>query len=191
VPRYMLFAAAALCGGCVPVTEPVGDIDKAEPDKALVGKWTEGFGNQATVTIEVPDVKGNPKGLMWVGETGGNEYWFFTTRVGKHTYANLILGEKFETPPPLRTEGEFAKWKKDGKKRYFVVRYTLDGDRLTVDGGNHGAFQKLMAGEKVAPVKDEDFYPTPAGWLAKYLDKNGPDALFDGSNKGEYRRAKK
>src|SRR2546423_1469624 len=93
--------AALVCVGCVPVTEPVGDVEKAEPDKALVGKWTVTGGDGPAKTLDVkaltvdaPDVKGNPKGLMRAimnPDGGDNENWFFTTTVGKHTYANVIL----------------------------------------------------------------------------------------------------
>jgi hypothetical protein len=193
---FGLFAVAVLSSGCVPVTEPLGDIDKAEPDKNLIGSWTVSDENKETLAIDVPAVKGNPKGLMRAVTNGkpddpSNVIWFFTTSVGKHSYANVILTETAATSPPLGKEGEFAKWKQDAKKRYFVFRYTRDGDKLAVDGGNNTAFEKLMAAEKIEMLKDEGFYATPAGWLAKYLDKNGPETIYDRTNTRDYRRAKK
>ncbi len=94
--RYaFLTAFVALSAGCVPVTEPVGDIDKAEPDKALVGEWNDNRTDQVFCVIDVPEVKGNPKGLMrmkWVGHST----WFYPTTIAKHTYANVIQGKELD-----------------------------------------------------------------------------------------------
>ena len=192
---FGLFAFAVLASGCVPVTEPVGDIDKAEPDKNLVGSWTDSDENKETLVIDVPAVKGNPKGLMRAVMNGNkaddpsNVCWFFTTTIGKHTYANIILHEK-EVFPQFGAEGDFAKWQKDAAKRYFIFRYSRDGDKLKVDGGAESVVKKLMTDEKIAMVEGM-WYKTPAGWLTKYLDKNDPDVIYDGSNARTYRRLKK
>src|SRR5262245_28397449 len=98
VRRLFPLFAVGLVAGCVPVTEPVSDIDKAEPDKTIVGKWTatkaNGFAasfKTKAVTIDVPDVKGNPKGLMRFIESSSKPNvpelvsWFYTSTVGKHT----------------------------------------------------------------------------------------------------------
>ena len=205
--RYLfpVLAASALVGvGCVPVTEPVGNIDKAEPDNALVGKWTvtrsrglaEVFKVQS-LTIDVPDVKGNPKGLMRAVMKANNdgEVWFHITTVGKHTYANTVLESKDSNADfqSFKDEGAFAKWKNEANKRYFVFRYVRDGDALTIDCGSTDAFGALMKDEKIdtGGGKPIDFFATPAGWLAKYFEKNGPEKLFDGTNSLELKREKK
>ena len=71
-----------------------------------------------------------------------------------------------------------------------IVLKMLDKDMLVVDIGNKDVVARVMADEKVGQT-DNGVFKTPAGWLAKYLDKKGPDAFFDGSNKAEYRRVKK
>jgi hypothetical protein len=188
-----LFAFAVVSPGCVPVTEPVGDIDKAEPDKNLVGKWDaiRGDGRWAdllklkSLTVGAPDVEGNPKGLMrgtMNQDDGMLSIWFFTSTVGKHTYLNFIEG-----PAELLRfdeKGAFAKWKKETKKEYFVSRAARDDGRLTLDCGNIVAFTALMKGANIKDVGMKHFprFQTPIGWLAKYLDKDGPDKIFDGTN---------
>lgn len=182
--------AALFCVGCVPVTDPVGDIDKAEPDKELLGTW-DASGSEQWV-IDVPDVKGNPKGLMRIRVVDGDKtketMWFFTAVVGKRIYANLLIGgDGGKAFADLSAEGTYAKWAKGGGK-YFVGLLTFKGDELTLDSGDKKAVEKLMENEKIAKA---EFYKTGPGWLAKYLEKNGPAAIFDGSDTSKYTRAKK
>jgi len=200
----LLFALVALfTSGCVPVSEPLGDIDKAEPDKALVGKWTvtksAGLSAQLDVTklaLDAPAVKGNPKGLMRAVKNGetDSELWFFTTTLGKHTYATVLVESGGDSDEPkLGKEGEYAKWVKADKKRYFVFRYALDGDKLTLDAANYEKFKEAAKAANLADDGSKHFayYSTPAEWLAKYLDKNGSDKIYDGSNVLVMKREKK
>ena len=186
-----LVALGALFGaGCVPVTDPVGDIDKAEPNKELLGTWDSSGGEEWVV--DRPEVKGNPKGLMRIriveGDKTKETMWVFTAVVGKRTYANLLIGEGKTTYADLSTEGAYEKWAKRGG-RYWVGLLTFKGDELALDGGNEKAFDALMEKEKIATA--DGHYKTGAGWLAKYLDKHGPDAVFDGKHTLKYARAKK
>jgi hypothetical protein len=203
--RYLLpvLAASALVAvGCVPVTEPLGDIEKAKPDKELVGKWTvtkgKGFAElfkTEAVVIDIPEVKGNPKGLMRgvMKQEKDNDLWFFVTTVGKHTYANVIVESKDNGADFLQfqKEGAYEKWKTDAAKHYFVFKYARDGDALTIDCGREGEFAAIADAAKInksgSPIT---FYATEAGWLAKYFDKNGPEKIYDGSNALELKREK-
>jgi hypothetical protein len=202
--RYVpLFAAALLCGGCVPVTEPVGDLTKAEPDKALVGTWAvkkstgfvEGFLVES-ITVTAPEVKGNPKGLMRGTLNRGDEVipmWFYLAPVGTHTYATVIVGPSTNGEmPAFGTDGAFAKWERGAKKQYFVFRVARDGDKLTLDTGNHEAFTKLMKAANVPSdgAKHVPYFAPPAGWITKTLGKDGPDAVFDKSSRLELERKK-
>ena len=203
--RWSLLILAVLASaGCVPVAQPVGDIDKAERDKALVGTWSvtksKGLAAQLGVqgvTVDAPDVKGNPKGLMRASMRENDpdgELGFFTATVGKHTYATVIVGAGGgDKTPRLHKEGDYAKWQKEEDKRYFVFRYTLDGDALTIDAGDLDTFTKLMGDAKIADLgrKYTPHFATPAGWLDKYLTKTGPDKVFDGTNVLVLKREKK
>jgi hypothetical protein len=187
-----LLALTVLSSGCVPVTGPVGDITKAEPDKNLLGDWN----GKTSLTITVPEIKGNPKGLMRVvsreGEQGEpSTLWFYTTTIGKHSYANIILAQgRGLEGVQFDKDGAFAKWQKEPMKVFFIFRYKRDGEKLVVDGGNEKVVEKLMETEKIERL-DNTFYKTPAGWLTKYLEKNDPDTIYDESNANKYARAKK
>jgi hypothetical protein len=189
----LIAGLVVLVAGCIPVYAPVGDIDKAEPDKSLVGKWTvakssglAGLLEIKALSVTAPEVKGNPKGLMrGVMTSGGRELpmWFFTSTVDKRTYVNVIVASSGD-PPVFDEEGAFAKWKKQESKQYFIFQATREGDKLTLDCGNNDAFTALM---RESNIKDDSgkhfpYFYTPAGWMAKYLDKTGPDRIFDGSN---------
>ena len=139
--RYATLAAltlAALGTGCVPVTEPLSDVEKAEPDKALVGSWGVVPDPKAKpdppeakgIKISVPGVKGNPKGLMCSGgdtDDSKEGIWFYTTKIGKYTYANIIMMTKKDDFVQFGDVGAFASWQKDPDKRYWIFRYTIDG----------------------------------------------------------------
>ena len=150
---YPLVVALTTCTGCVEATEPIGDIDMAESDKGLVGTWTvadaRGLAEQFKVerlTIDAPEVKGNPKGLM----RGNDNTWFYLTTIGKHTYASLLGVERKDLiqvygvvrdnrdPDPfdLNKEGGFEKWHKRKDKQLTIAKVSRDGDQLTLDWGN-------------------------------------------------------
>ena len=181
---------AVLLSGCVPVREPLSDPDKAEPDKRLLGKWERGDESQRC-EIDSPAVKDNPKGLMRAVYDGQaddpkNAFWFFTTTIGKHTYATIYLEprDKLEFAD-FRKEGAFEKWNKGNDRRYYIFRYVLDGDKLTVDLGDKEGMKKLL---KVGG--NQDFFKTPPGWLAACLEKSGPQTLYNGTVVQEWRRPK-
>ncbi|HJZ53920.1 MAG TPA: hypothetical protein VKE74_03130 [Gemmataceae bacterium] len=202
-----LVPLVALLPGCVPMTEPLSDVHKAEPVKGLIGKWRSEMKDRDYYWWEIdrPEVKGNPPGLMRIvvgGRIAGPQQamWFYSTRLGKHTYmttlAEFVPGR--DRPqiqnPELDREGEFADWEKRDRRRYFVTRYTLDedrdGDRFATYYGNPDAQAEVMKAEGIGLNATEDAYKTPPGWLAKYLTEKGPDKLFPPPYVTVYRRVK-
>ena len=176
-----------LSAGCVPVTEPVGSIEKAEPNKDLIGTWRDEEKEPALWIVDRPDVKGNPKGLMRLRllEKGKSiedlqpkdAVWFFTTSVSRNTYANaLVLSnkpKKVGREPDLAREGGYAEWARHDQRGYWVGHLTIKGPVLTTDPGDHLAFEALMMKQKFMEVGE--FYKTTPGWLTAYLEKNGPE----------------
>jgi hypothetical protein len=182
--------------GCIRVTAPLSDPDKAEPDKRLLGNWESTDGNRAW-EIDSPAVKGNPKGLMRAvcdgrADDPRDAFWFFTTTIGKDTYATIytIYDEPSEEPrfADFREQGALEWWNKWNDRRYFIFRYVLDGDKLTVDGGDTEAMEKLVQAEKIAGMR---YFDTRPGWLARYLEKKGHQTLYKGTNRREFQRSKK
>jgi hypothetical protein len=177
--------AALLSAGCVPVTNPVGDINKAEPNKELLGEWNH---HDERWVIDRPDVRGNPKGVMRVrvvaqGKKIGDvkvsdAMWFFTATAGKHTCANLMLAGTGSNCPNLLEEGAYAEWTQNLARGYWIGLLHFKDDTFTLNKGDIVAFEKLMTAEKIA--LGEQFYQTKRGWLAAYLEKSGPEAIFTG-----------
>jgi hypothetical protein len=221
--RYLFpFAVVSFLAGCVPVTVPLSDPAKAEPDKDLIGKWmaqavgkykVPADGKPKTLEIDVPVVKGNPKGLMRAeGEAlSSKPCWFFTTKIDKHDYATIFMGPDrsarggaFSIGPKtpenadFKDEGEFEKFIKSEEQSYYIISYTIKGNDLIVDYGSNHKFNIIMSDEKIESMKisdnhnfdfKTDYYKTPKDWLANYLKKE-PRKIYDGTSTLTYRRIK-
>ncbi len=202
-----LAATTLLLPGCVfLVNQPLSDPDKAESDKRLVGKWELVSASQVSVVgentpgsrlfeqgrvqgekklcaIDLPAVKGNPKGLMHCRDAE-HDFWFFITTIGKHTYWTVYLDAKGGCAD-FSQEGAFAKWNKGDLRLYEILLAVPDGDRLTLHQGGIESVKKVMADELIPAGKmgkdleSFEYFKTPPGWLAKYLEKHGPDALYN------------
>lgn len=169
--------------GCIPSLEPLSDPAKAEPDKRLLGEWAKP-GEKAPLRIDMPEVKGNPKGLMRATDptkpnSADDTMWFSVTRLNQETYIN-VLGEtnrKGSPFPDFSTEGEFAKWQRSPGKACLIIHYAAGDEELVVNTGAEKALKELLKKEKIEVTKD-DIPKFPEGWLAKYLTKNGPGGLY-------------
>jgi hypothetical protein len=201
--KLYLLALAVFLPGCIPVTEPLSDAATAEPVKGLVGTWRSEMKDRDYYwwEIDIPEVKGNPPGLMRLVTKGNIEggpqtSWFYVTRLGEHTYMNtpgqLEPGEKYPAfeNAPFDREGAFAAWEKGARRRYLIGYFKLDGDRLVTIGLQHETTEKLMKAEGIGRTAADDAYQTPPGWFAKYLRVNGPEKLFNPEYQTVYRRVK-
>src|SRR5262245_15300811 len=201
---YSTLFVAALCAGCVPVNEPVGDIDKAEPNKDFIGAWKTDEAHSQLWFVDRPEVKGNPKGLMRVRivdagkkaeDAGrGESMWIFSSKIGDQTYVNALLQnpatkDGFPVDPDFSKEGAYAEWRKSDKRGFYVAHLEIRQDVVTVDPGNFGAFQELMRKENFTTMGS--FYKTDPAWLTRYLEKNGPKGIFDaGKGKNTFTRVR-
>jgi hypothetical protein len=183
-----LAAVAVLLPGCLPVTEPLSDPEKAEPENRLLGKWEQLDGTRCQ--IDCPEVKGNPKGLMRCRRPSNGDFWFFTATIGKHTYWNVLSDADWDQFPDFGQERAFERWNKPGSRLYHVLHCVVEADRFTVRWWGSRAQDKLGAEQiplvQIPLVEGESrrklpgYFKTPPGWLAKYLEKNGPESVFDG-----------
>jgi hypothetical protein len=192
--RIVILFTLLLASGCVPVTEPLSDVTKAEPDKRFLGKWNN------SLVVDIPDVKDNPKGLMravWTRQNkkDSEELWFFVTKIGKDEYINLLVDERaWPDQGSFAKEGEFARWQKSRQCGYLIGKYKFMKDTLVIDAGSEDAFTDLMTRESFTGWKSNWRYrglkysSMPAGWMTKYLEKTGPAAIFDGKDLIEYKR---
>jgi hypothetical protein len=207
--NLFLIAVSFLVPGCVYVTHPLSDPDKAEPDKELLGKWNidlkasnfpipARFPDQKQATplwiIESVAIKGNPKGMMHcryrVADQVG-DFWFFPTTIGKNKFWTICCNSEEKelafggglavTHADFGQEGAYARWTKRDLRLYQVALYKVEKDRLTVAPLGGDQFERVMKAE-VRPAgntgKGLKYFKTAPGWLAKYLEENGPEGLF-------------
>jgi hypothetical protein len=191
----VVFALAVLSPGCVPVTEPVGDIEKAEPDKNLVGIWVSTKNTSDVLRIETQEVRGVPKGLMTMTALGTDPerdpMWFFVSAVGKERFGNLCMnpgGKKDEILPNFGKDGVYARWSKSKGRLYVVFRYSTAKDEITLNFGDEKAYDSVAKEAKLKEVK-EGLYETPVGWLAGHLEKHGSDTIFPAAKDVKFKRA--
>ena len=192
----VLFAFAVLSSGCVPVTNPVGDIDKAEPDKALLGTWVSTKNPSDIVRFEIREVKGVPKGMMPMTVLGTSPerepYWIFVSTVGKEKFGNLCMdtnANKRDVLPNFTNADVYEEWSKSKSRVYVVFRYSTGKDEIILNFGDEKAFESVAKAEKLIKKKDE-LFETPVGWLAKYIEKNGSDKIFTDAKDVKYERKK-
>jgi len=105
--RVLVFAASFLLASCVEMAKPLSDPDAAKPDERLYGAWKmSGKGNDAPqywfVFIGKCSQPHAPSGIMKMVDVSNNAEnridvrepaYFFSTSVGKATYANLFDGD--------------------------------------------------------------------------------------------------
>ena len=201
--RVLVAGMVVLVAGCIPVTEPVGDIDKAEPDQRLVGTWKQVDGEDATFIVDVPAIKGNPRGLMRATRlekgqkredaSADSSFWFFTATIGKRSFANFLLvqGDRHYEPAQLGNAGDYASWAKNDKRGFGIAPYSIDGKKVIVwYADNHGENRKLdkLLKENGITAEGGIYRPKP-GWLKKELEKGGLEGIF--LELGTYERVNK
>jgi hypothetical protein len=194
--RRLIPLVAILSGGCVPVTEPLTPVEKAEPDKALVGTWKRTDTN-GQLRIEADPGAGNPKGLMkFVTINGDREepIWVHLSKIGKERYGSAYMDGSFKdfAFADFGREGAYEAWKKGEGKWYMVFAYSVEKDELQIDPGDKDTTEALMRKEKFPTDRIAKIaYRAPADWLAKKLEKDGKEFLFKDGTAWTFERVKK
>lgn len=117
--------------GCVPTKEPLVELQKAKPDKRILGKWKGDSGEIVIALAEKRLVKkGLPKGFMKLTRDG-ETYYFVSAKVGKDRYGCAVfLGKKQHKG---KKAGELTLEAIDTPKLFVSYRYTVKGDELTIE----------------------------------------------------------
>ena len=113
----VLLSTALLCSACEAVfLNPLSDSRDAKPDERLLGKWVSTDEHEAGAYIQFDAGANRELNVSASGIDEGQNPGFtmFTTKTGKHTYMNLNPTDK------------------DRGRGYLIVRYAVEGDRLTV-----------------------------------------------------------
>ena len=138
--------------------------------------------------VQVPDVGGlatSSWAMPCFPHTGLQMGFWALPQVGAGVWVEYEQGD-----PDFSKEGAFAEWQKSKVRAYWIGKYTIDKDSLVIDGGDCSAVDDLMRREKFAEIGQTQprYFVTPPGWLAKYLEKFGPAAIFAGKDPLEYKR---
>ncbi len=181
---WTLVAGGLFLAGCVDSTKPLVDPQKAKPDKGLWGLWRhvdqEGhisFYHIGQAGDEWPD---GVFRVVGVSHREGKveppgEMLLFTAQVGGKSYLNIA-----EPKPALLEKIKEKGW--EAVEGYFLWRYQIEGDRLTVWAmDNEAKRQAIEAGKlkgemSAGQVRFAKFTDTPEN-LARFLAEAG-DSLF-------------
>jgi hypothetical protein len=194
VLRLLAFLTVFLLPSCV--DKPLSDPDKAKPDERLYGTW-KAVGKQFSplryeiVCIGKSSQEGAPAGIMSFVDVENDPQdrlrvrgptSFFTTSVGKATYANLCM-EDLELGPLVSRSA--ARWDKGKIKAYALLKYLVEADKLTVRSLSADAAEEaIKKGNVKGTVERKGFLKLRelrldgAEGLRSYLLKGGDEVLF-------------
>lgn len=180
----VLVAGSVFLAGCVDSTKPLVDPQKAKPDKQLLGLWRH-VGQDGQVSFYHIGQAGDeqPEGVFRVvGVTHREgqlappaEMLLFTAQVGGKSYLNVA-----ELKPGVAEKIKEKGW--EAVEGYFIWRYQIEGDRLTVWAMDNEAKRRVVeAGKLKGEVSTGRFrfvkFTDAPENLARFLSEAG-DSLF-------------
>ena len=131
----MFLLGVVLCltaSGCDDSKNPLSDAKTARPDERLVGVWRGGdeYYHVGHAGEKFPN---NVLRIVVVNRRAGKfdppeEYLTFPTAIGGKTYLNVIRDGDEKLVKGLDEKG----WKAVDVDSYTLLRYQVDGDKLTV-----------------------------------------------------------
>ncbi len=203
--RLPLLLSALLLSSCVQSKSPLSDPDKAKSDERLIGAWSLSEkgpnGPQYTLFfIGKSGHRGAPSGIMKMVQIDIDRennvktkepLYFFTTSVGNRSYANLFEGAVFD-------RAKFPPWDKRNIQEYVLIKYEVEGDKLTVWLGNPKAAEaavrkgqvKGLVQETGRFIKLKHVTLTDAEGLSRFLANGGDKVLFPDDGKSVFSRVK-
>jgi hypothetical protein len=155
--RCSLFALAGVCllmASCVDSKEPISDPQKAKVDPALSGVWRITDTNGNVVYYHIGRAGGKlPEGFLRTitashekngALSGPGKLFAFSSEIGKSRFINLpiVAGENFD-------KLEHSGWDAKLAEGYFLAKYEVQGDTLTVWGFDKNAKRQAIEAGKI------------------------------------------
>jgi hypothetical protein len=194
----LLFLTAFL-PGCV-MKDPLSNPDDAKLDERLIGAWKYQEGkfkdHTSILFIGKADVCGAPPGIMKTLSVDNDEKkqvrvsteYFFPTFLGKGSYANFF--------DVSQLEGEKEKaWPKTPIREWWLTKYAVESDRLTVWLVDPNAAEKAITMSEVRGIVEEkgllkikSITFTDSKDLSRFLLDGGEKKLFSDEHKMVFSR---
>lgn len=134
---FLLAVAGLLCASCVDSKNPLCDPLKAKTDAQLAGAWRAKMDDGGIEYYHVGPAGGKlPAGMMRAVSIvhqadgtilGRSDHLLFPTTLGENHFLNVLAVEDKDLEQ-LDNSG----WKPDLIKGFFIVKYQVQGDTLTV-----------------------------------------------------------
>jgi hypothetical protein len=190
--------------GCVESKTPVSDPEKAKVDQRLLGVWRT-KGEDGSVTYYHIGLAGGklPNGILraWTIthrkdgtlETimgGIMSSFLFSSEVGKSQFLNVVAVSGI--PEVLKMER--SGWKSKVVESYYIAKYQIEGDTLTLESPNYKVLQKaIQIGKIKGHIQENDIddvavLTDTSEDLARFLTDSENAKLF--SDKTSYQRVK-
>ena len=182
---FLLAVAGLLCASCVDSKNPLCDPLKAKTDAQLAGAWRAKMDDGGIEYYHVGPVRGNlPAGMMRavsiVHKDDGTvarpgELLLFPTTIGKNHFLNVLAVEDKDLEQ-LDNSG----WKPNLVKGFFIVKYQIQGDTLTVWGIDADAKGKAIEAGKIKGTveKNTKMFTDTSEKLAAFLSAPENTKLF-------------
>jgi hypothetical protein len=144
--------------GCDDSKNPLSDPTTSEPDKRLDGVWQLPHKSGMTYYHVGHWEKKFPEGLMRVAQVlhekrmvlPPNEFLMFPTVVADKTYLNVINSKA------LRELSNANRWNAEAVDSYCVLRYQVEGDKLTIWYMDGAAKKRAIEQGKIKGVIEKD-----------------------------------
>lgn len=175
-------AALVLCG-CDDSKVPLSDPRTAQADDRLLGLWkVRDEHGDVSEYYHVGNVPEAPEGLLRVvgvshsksGKIDVEDYLVFTTKLGDKTYLNVTGGGR-DGIKQLKENG----WQPADDAVFFLFRYQVDGDTITVAGVDEQAKKTAIESGRIKGeigAQSSRFTDTTEN-LAHFIQSAG-DSLF-------------
>jgi len=198
----MVFAGVLPGCGCV-LKEPLSDPVKAKSDERLLGAWKiddpdKKEKDYCIVVIGKPDLRGVPEGMMKFVSLGSDNndklkvdaFCFFTTSVGMENYANILNHDFMDRDSP-------ETWEKSRTKEWFLLKYSLENDRLSVWLVNNEALEGAIIRDELkgtveekGALKMKSITISDSKDFVRFLTNGGDKKIFTDKTKQVFSRIK-